>query len=53
MTESQKSGTSSLLETSEDEENKKKEAEKAKVEKALSEKDLQKEVVIYLSESET
>jgi len=53
VTESQQSGTSSLLETSEDEEAKKKEAEKALAQKALSERDLQQEIVINLSESET
>lgn len=41
------------METSEDEEAKKKEAAKAKGEKAISEKELSQEVVIYLSESET
>lgn len=42
-----------MLETSEDDEAKKKEAEKAKTEKSLTEKQLMQEVAICLSESDT
>ena len=53
VTESQQSGTSSLQETSEDEEAKRKEAGKAKTEKALDEKQLTKLVEINLQETDT
>ena len=53
VTESQQSGTSSLLETSEDEEQKKKDAAKVKGVVKLTDAEKNKEVNITISETET